>query len=45
MAYRVMDKESCYRRDIFRHFTQDCRCSMSMTARRAAFCAAREAAP
>ena len=33
MAYRVIDKDSYYRRDIYRHFTQDCRCSTSMTAR------------
>lgn len=32
-AYRVIDKESYYRRGVFRHFTEDCKCSTSMTAR------------
>ncbi|MGX8693077.1 MAG: CatA-like O-acetyltransferase, family 3 [Clostridia bacterium] len=33
MNYKVIDKESYYRRGVFRHFTEDCRCSTSMTAR------------
>lgn len=31
--YRVVDKEKYYRKGVFRHFTQDCKCSTSMTAR------------
>lgn len=33
MAYRVIDKEKYYRSGVYRHFTEDCRCSVSMTAR------------
>ena len=33
MNYRVIDKESYYRKDVFRHFSEDCKCSVSMTAR------------
>ena len=33
MAYKVIDKESYYRRDAFRRFSEDCKCSLSMTAR------------
>ena len=33
MAYRVIDKETYYRKGVYRHFTEDCRCSTSMTAR------------
>ena len=33
MSYRVIDKESYYRRDVFRHFSEDCKCSVSITAR------------
>ncbi len=33
MNYRVIDKEKYYRRGVFRHFTEDCKCSTSMTAR------------
>ena len=33
MDYRVIDKETYYRKGVYRHFTQDCRCSTSMTAR------------
>ncbi len=33
MSYRVIDKETYYRKGVFRHFTQDCKCSTSMTAR------------
>ena len=32
MSYRVIDKNSYYRRGVFRHFTEDCKCSTSMTA-------------
>ena len=33
MSYRIIDKETYYRKGVFRHFTQDCKCSVSMTAR------------
>lgn len=33
MKYRVIDKEEYYRSGVFRHFTEDCKCSVSMTAR------------
>lgn len=33
MSYRVVDRESYYRRDVFRHFSEDCKCSTSITAR------------
>lgn len=33
MNYRVIDKEAYYRRGVFRHFSEDCKCSVSMTAR------------
>ena len=33
MSYRVIDRETYYRRGVFRHFSEDCRCSTSMTAR------------
>lgn len=33
MNYRVIDPERYYRRGVYRHFTQDCKCSTSMTAR------------
>lgn len=32
-GYRVVDREKYYRRGVFRHFTEDCKCSTSMTAR------------
>ena len=31
--YRVIDRETYYRKGVYRHFTEDCRCSTSMTAR------------
>ncbi|MEG2651558.1 MAG: CatA-like O-acetyltransferase, partial [Eubacterium sp.] len=31
--YRVVDLETYYRRGVYRHFTEDCKCSSSMTAR------------
>ena len=31
--YRVIDKETYYRKGVFRHFSEDCKCSTSMTAR------------
>ena len=31
--YRVIDPERYYRKGVYRHFTQDCKCSTSMTAR------------
>ena len=33
MNYRVIDPEKYYRGDVYRRFTKDCRCSVSMTAR------------
>ncbi len=33
MPYRVIDKDSYYRKGVYRHFTEDCKCSTSMTAR------------
>ena len=33
MAYRVIDQQTYYRRGVFRHFSEDCKCSVSMTAR------------
>ena len=33
MNYRVIDKEKYYRSGVYRHFTEDCKCSTSMTAR------------
>ena len=33
MSYKLIDRESYYRRGVFRHFTEDCKCSVSMTAR------------
>ncbi len=31
--YRMIDKETYYRKGVFRHFSEDCKCSVSMTAR------------
>ncbi len=33
MNYKIIDKEKYYRKGVYRHFTQDCKCSTSMTAR------------
>ena len=33
MNYKVIDKEKYYRRGVYRHFTEECKCSVSMTAR------------
>ena len=33
MGYRVIDRETYYRKGVFRHFSEDCKCSTSMTAR------------
>lgn len=33
MAYRLINKETYYRKGVFRHFSEDCKCSTSMTAR------------
>ena len=33
MNYEVVDKKQYYRSGVFRHFTEDCKCSTSMTAR------------
>lgn len=31
--YKVIDKENYYRKGVFKHFSEDCKCSVSMTAR------------
>ena len=31
--YRVIDKERYYRKGVYRHFTEDCKCSVSITSR------------
>ena len=33
MDYKVIDKEGYYRAGVFRHFSEDCKCSCSITAR------------
>ena len=33
MNYKIIDKETYYRKGVYRHFTEDCKCSTSMTAR------------
>ena len=33
MGYRVIDRDRYYRKGVFRHFSEDCKCSTSMTAR------------
>ena len=33
MNYQKVDMETYYRRGVFRHFSQDCKCSVSITAR------------
>ena len=33
MNYKIIDRDTYYRKGVFRHFSQDCKCSTSMTAR------------
>ena len=33
MSYKIINKETYYRKGVFRHFSEDCKCSTSMTAR------------
>lgn len=33
MNYKIIDKNKYYRKGVYRHFTEDCKCSMSMTSR------------
>lgn len=33
MNYKIIDKETYYRKGVYTHFTKDCKCSTSMTAR------------
>ena len=33
MDYKVIDQDQYYRKGVFRHFSEDCKCSVSMTAR------------
>ena len=33
MNYRIINQDEYYRKGVFRHFSEDCKCSTSMTAR------------
>lgn len=33
MNYKIIDKEKYYRNGVYRHFSEDCKCSVSMTAK------------
>ncbi len=33
MNYKIIDKEKYYRKGVYKHFTQDCKCSVSLTNR------------
>lgn len=33
MGYRIIDMETYYRKGVFRHFSEDCKCSVSITNR------------
>lgn len=33
MNYTIVDKEKYYRKGVYRHFSEDCKCSVSITAR------------
>lgn len=33
MNYKIIDKEKYYRKGVYRHFSEDCKCSISMTAK------------
>lgn len=33
MKYKIIDKQKYYRSGVFRHFSEDCKCSTSMTSR------------
>lgn len=33
MDYKVIDREAYYRKGVFRHFSEDCKCSVSLTSR------------
>ncbi len=33
MNYKIIDKEKYYRKGVFHHFTEDCKCSTSITAK------------
>ncbi len=33
MNYKIIDKNEYYRKGVYRHFTEDCKCSVSMTAK------------
>lgn len=33
MNYRVIDRDTYYRKGVYRHFSEDCKCSVSMTSR------------
>ena len=33
MSYKKIDKDTYYRKDVYRHFSEDCKCSTSMTSR------------
>lgn len=33
MNYKIIDRKNYYRKGVFRHFSEDCKCSISMTSR------------
>ena len=33
MNYKILDMENYYRKGVYRHFSEDCKCSISMTYR------------
>lgn len=33
MNYKIINKDTYYRKGVFRYFSEDCKCSTSMTAR------------
>lgn len=33
MKYKIIDLSKYYRKGVFQHFTEDCKCSTSITAR------------
>ena len=33
MTYKIINKENYYRKGVFRHFSEDCKCSVSITSR------------
>jgi len=33
MDYKIINRDAYYRKGAFRHFSEDCKCSVSVTAR------------